>query len=134
MGRVARLQSARVTRWVETYPGKNLVRWYRKAFGVDELCAVVELRELGVPIPAEREERLRKQAANQARTVADWKPEESTGDWVREFPWSDDSFAFIAGYTSAGFPYGVIREEDDEDSSYLWRGDLDVEVHPDESR
>jgi len=28
---------------------------------------------------------------------------------------SDDTFYFIAGYTSSGFPYGVTREQPDED-------------------
>lgn len=66
MNRVARLQSARITEWAANYPGKNIVRGYCKWYGVDPLCAVVELRELGVPISAEREEEIRRSEAGKA--------------------------------------------------------------------
>jgi hypothetical protein len=39
MTRAGRLQSARETNWVANYQGANLVRGYRKWFGVDLLCA-----------------------------------------------------------------------------------------------
>jgi hypothetical protein len=42
----ARLQSA--THWIPTYTGKHIVRGYRKRFRVDVICAIQELRMLGV--------------------------------------------------------------------------------------
>ena len=44
------------------YRGKNLVRGYCNWYGVDALSAVIEFRQLGVSISAEREDELRKSA------------------------------------------------------------------------
>lgn len=66
MARVARLASATDTRWVESYTGGDLVRGYARWYGVDLVCAVIELRLLGVQITAEREEQARRTAAAQA--------------------------------------------------------------------
>ena len=46
--RQGRLQAAKT--WLRSYPGKNIARGYRKHFGVDSLCAIRELRLLGVAI------------------------------------------------------------------------------------
>jgi len=48
MTRQGRLSLARATRWVEKYEGKHIIKSYGKWFGVDPLCAIVELRMLGV--------------------------------------------------------------------------------------
>ena len=112
MSKPARLDSARATRWVENYTGKNIVRGYRNWYGVDEMAAVIELRELCVPIPAERENALREKAARRSVTAAGRKQrKKKEREWVEEYPDSDDTFAFIAGYTPAGFPYGTTWEE-----------------------
>lgn len=42
-------------KWIKTYRGKNLVKGYAKKFHVDNLCAVKELRILGIEISAECE-------------------------------------------------------------------------------
>lgn len=34
-------------------------------------------------------------------------------EWLEE-PMSDENFAFIAGYTSGGFPFGITHEEAEE--------------------
>lgn len=110
MKRSARLKSARATCWVEKYTGKNIIRGYRNWYGVDELCAVVELRALGVAISAERETQAREKAiAAEARKMA---KQEQAGKGYH--PDSDDTFAYIAGYTSAGLPYGTTWEELEE--------------------
>ena len=70
MSKPARLESARATRWVENYTGNNIVRGYRNWYGVDEMAAVIEIRELGVPIPVERETALREKAARRSVTAA----------------------------------------------------------------
>ncbi|MEI6166519.1 MAG: hypothetical protein WCS52_04935 [bacterium] len=106
MSREARLQSAKSVRWVETYKGKNVIRGYCKWYGVDPLCAVIELRSLGVAISAEREVQLRRSAISVS--VARKKKKVET---PRNLSDSDDTFAFIAGYTPGGFPYGVTWEE-----------------------
>jgi len=107
MKRAGRLQSARATGWVEAFQGKNIVRGYARWFGVDHLCAVKELRALGVSVPREREDQLRVTARNKAIARREAKERKSQA----EYPDSDDTFAFIAGYTSGGAPYGVTWEE-----------------------
>ena len=111
MSKAARLNSARSTRWVENYTGKSIMRGYRNWYGVDEMCAVIELRELGVPIPAEREAELREKAARRRVTAAGRKQRKKELCEVDEHPDSDGTFAFIAGYTPAGFAYGTTWEE-----------------------
>ena len=45
MNREARLQSAK--HWLPTYTGNDVVKGYRNWYGVDTVCAIVELRQLG---------------------------------------------------------------------------------------
>ena len=116
MTRAGRLASAKATQWVQNYIGKNIVRGYCKWFAVDTLCAVIELRALGVPISPEREEQLRRSVERKSRDRAARKRRE-VEDWD-EYPESDETFAYIAGYTPAGFPYGVTWEEIGEGSPW----------------
>ncbi|MDQ7065022.1 MAG: hypothetical protein Q9P90_12360 [candidate division KSB1 bacterium] len=48
MSRQARLQSA--AHWIKTYRGKNMIKGYAKWYGTDEICAIIELRMLGLDI------------------------------------------------------------------------------------
>lgn len=48
LNKKGRLQAAKF--WMSAYNGSNLVSGYSKHFGVDKLCAVSELRLLGVEI------------------------------------------------------------------------------------
>jgi hypothetical protein len=124
MTRRGRLSAARATRWVEQYKGKNIVAGYANWFAVDPLCAVIELRMLGVTIDAERERQIK--ATIEARTAERKRRQELRAQAQLEQlpPDSDETFAFIAGYTSAGAPYGITFEElggelpyfDDEDA------------------
>ena len=107
MDRTSRLQSAKVTKWIEKYTGKNIIRRYCKWFAVDPLCAVIELRKLGVPISAEEEEKLRRSAANKSLPRRQ-KVKEADSTLFGD---SDDTFAYIAGCTPGGVPYGVTWEE-----------------------
>lgn len=112
MKRAGRLRNARSTNWVENCTSKDLVKGYRNWYGTDALSAVIELQQLGVPGLEEREKKIRrdmelKQKANAARKSR----REEEDEWPLE---SDDTFAYIAGYTPGGAPYGVTREEWDE--------------------
>lgn len=71
MTRQARLASAAAAGWVGRYGGRDLVRGYARWFGVDRLCAVLELRRLGVAISADEEERARQHIATAARLRAE---------------------------------------------------------------
>ncbi|HEV3052929.1 MAG TPA: hypothetical protein VGX50_21660, partial [Longimicrobium sp.] len=95
-------------RWLASYRGKDPVRGYRKWFGVDKVCAIVELRMLGVDIPDARLEQARRdqqaRATHRARQREKYTARSSTREW-------DDEFAFIAGYTEGGAPYGITWDE-----------------------
>ena len=95
MRRPARLQAA--VKWRAGYGGKHIVRGYARWFGVDLLCAVVELRMLGVAIDAEYEQQVRRAIAARAEgraclraarlaaeLAAKTKPREI--DWPDEWP------------------------------------------------
>ena len=62
--RPARLMAA-VT-WRAGYGGKNIVRGYARWFGVDLICAITELRMLGVAVDPEYEAQLRRAIAGRA--------------------------------------------------------------------
>jgi hypothetical protein len=109
--RQGRLQAAKT--WLRSYPGKNIARGYRKHFGVDSLCAIRELRLLGVAIDPAYERAVL--AASRARN----KPKREENLISEETFYG---FAFIAGYTAGGAPYGITIEEaqflSDADLSY----------------
>lgn len=48
MIRLGRLQSAK--HWIPRYSGGNIVKGYKNWFGVDLVCAIKELRMLGVKL------------------------------------------------------------------------------------
>ena len=104
--RARRLRSAK--RWLVTYRGKDVVRGYRKRFDVSRVCAILELRMLGVDIPDARLEQARRdeqdRATHRARQKQKYAAPPPLPDW-------DDEFAFIAGYTEGGAPYGITRDE-----------------------
>lgn len=95
------------------YRGKNVVRGYKRWFGVSDVCAVLELRMLGVDVPDARLEEARRdeqaRAAHRARQKERHARTPAT-DGGREL-------AFIAGCTEGGAPYGITWSE--------WEG-LDV--------
>lgn len=55
MTREQRIASAKATSWVIQYSGKNIVKGYANWFAVDLMCAIQELRQLGVTIVPARE-------------------------------------------------------------------------------
>jgi len=95
------------------YTGKRLVHAYRKKYHTDLLCSIAELRLLGAVITVEYEE-----AVKQA--IADWlaqkqqKEAEKQEMLIALHDGQDEDFAFIAGYTSGGAPYGLTWEDWDE--------------------
>ncbi|THF84458.1 hypothetical protein [Cohnella fermenti] len=112
MNRHGRLQSA--ASWLKKYPGERYIYGYRKHFGVDTGTAIAELKILGVPLSEEMIQSARasaealvkqKQARKNKRMLRRQEEESS------EFPDSDETYAYIAGYTNWGFPYGITWAE-----------------------
>lgn len=110
MKREARLQNA--PRWLSTYPGANLLRGYERAFGVDLECAAVELGLLGIEVDPQQV------AAITASRAVSRILRQPTPPGTDAIPpgygeeW-DDTFAYIAGFTSGGAPFGVTWEEEE---------------------
>ena len=110
MNRHARLQCARDTKWTTQYKGKHILQGYSKCFGVDLLCAVNELRILGIKISAEREAELK--LSVEATATAKRKKKEAIKQ--REYDCSS-SDSDNAGYTNGGVPYGIRWEDLDDE-------------------
>lgn len=118
MKRPARLQAAKT--WLAKYPGKSVVTGYKKHFAVDVLCALAELQMLGVKLDPEYVQRVR--SSEQSRIEARRRERERRkaaapaafdGD-------SNETFAYIAGYTAGGVPYGITWEEMEEREGLAW--------------
>ncbi len=109
MNRSARLQNARATRWVENYSGKDPVQGYRRWYGVDLLTASIELQQLGVLGLEERKKQICKVIEKRAQANALRKQQIKSEEEVAYE--SDETFAYIAGHTSGGAPYGVTWGE-----------------------
>ena len=104
-----RLRSAKD--WIKTYSGKNVVKGYSKKYSVDKLCAIKELRVLGIEITEEYENRLQKSLeSNKQQRLSAKKKRENELNTLCGYE-SDEFFAVILGYTSGGFPYGVTHKE-----------------------
>lgn len=100
----------KAVQWVDSHWGKpaNMLRKYRRTFGVDWGCAIAELQVLGVVFPPEYLNQLRVTIAHQFADEKRYEPITLAGfsSDSDDGPCSDDTFAFIAGYTSGGVPYG----------------------------
>jgi hypothetical protein len=99
--RAARLTVARA--WLATFTGSRVVKSYARWFGVDPACALKELQILGVQLDPDHVAALQqtlksRRRARRAPTLAEPPFAEQE---------CDEYFAYIAGYTEAGFPYGV---------------------------
>lgn len=104
-----RIRSAKS--WIKTYSGNNVVKGYSKKYSVDKLCAVKELRMIGVEILEEYEKQLiNSMEALRQQRLSYKKKREDKLNALCGFE-SDENFAMIIGYTSGGFPYGVTYEE-----------------------
>lgn len=123
MKREARLQSAK--HWIPKYEGKNIVRGYAKWYGVDLLCSILELQMLGVHVDENYEANVRRSVETKAEQRTQRRLARKEEKFYDPYPDSDDTFAYIAGYTSWGFPYGVTWEEIGEEPP--WIDDEDIE-------
>jgi hypothetical protein len=106
MKRTARLKTART--WLKTYKGQNIVSGYRKHFGVDWVCAFKDLEILGIAIEPEYKNKVLNSAAC---AVATRRSRKLRRNEVFEYFDQDETFAYIAGYTEAGFAYGITWDE-----------------------
>ena len=117
MNRKRRLDAARA--WLPKYEGKNIVRGYRKHFGVDWICAFIELELLDIEIDPDYKENVLKTEEARAKARREKAVEkEDDIDWS----FQDFDFVYIAGYTSGGIPYGTRWDELDEAERDFYKG------------
>jgi len=90
MKRAARLSNAQA--WLPKYDGKNVVRGYRKRYGVDLLCAIAELQMLNVHLDPIYIERVHTTVKNQIVRKAT-KKKATSPDAMLE---ADTVFVYIA--------------------------------------
>jgi hypothetical protein len=109
MSRAARLQSGR--HWLRSFSGKRVVRSYARWFGVDLMCAAKELQMLGLDLSADYLEALRRTATGRPRHFRDVAEEAKA---VNVEPLCNEEFAYIAGYTEAGLPFGISWQKNVE--------------------
>lgn len=109
MNRKARIQSARM--WLQKYNGKNIASGYWKHFAVDWACAFKELEMLEIKLDSEYMKKVLKSVedktvARQHKKILQKRSSELEEGAIEQ----DENFAYIAGYTSAGFAYGITWE------------------------
>jgi hypothetical protein len=110
MRRSSRLKAARV--WLPEYQGKNIAAGYRKHFGVDWACAFKELKMLGVQLNPDYVAAVLRSVAHAIEIRKRRKVERKQMREAQEADVDqDENFAYIVGYTPAGFAYGVTWEE-----------------------
>jgi len=112
MKRPARLQAAKT--WLLTQKGRTPAQIgasYRKWYGVDWPCAIQELTHLGVVFDPEWVAQLMRSldGHHRARAARRMANENPTANGFAED--SNEHFAYIAGYTENGVPFGVTWEE-----------------------
>ena len=110
--REERLRKGR--QWLTTYKGtvKHLLKHYRERFHVDTITASKDLKALGVNYTQEQLDTIRK---NEEERIRQKHLQKTKKEQERLFELygdtCDDRFAYIAGYTSGGAPYGSTWEE-----------------------
>jgi hypothetical protein len=110
MNRSQRLQSA--VEWMKKYEGKNIVKSYSKWYGVNTFCAMTELEKLGMKFSEKRKTQL---CQGEVDRGSQKQLRKMRREALREVNYdSDETFAFIAGYTDGGFPFGITYEEMEE--------------------
>jgi hypothetical protein len=103
-----RLNSA--LEWIKGYDGKNIISGYAKWFGVDEICAIIELKTIGTSIPEQIEKQIIDSHNARIEQKRIDKENRKKRDDISVID-SDDDFAYIVGYTPGGFPYGLTHDE-----------------------
>ena len=116
-------RKAKAEKWVAEYDGTpyggDIIKAYRKKFAVDRMKAVEELQMLGVSLTKEQIDREKAavkayqdiQRAKKAKRKRLREQKRMQKDIPVFHEDQDETFYYIAGYTSGGAPYGVTWEE-----------------------
>lgn len=102
-----RLQSGK--QWLANYTGTHPVRSYMKWYGVDLHCAITELQLLGLKLEKDTLEQML--LAKEKMMAARKRKKEQAKLMEAITAENEDDFAYIAGFTSGGCPYGITNKE-----------------------
>ncbi|MBM7653498.1 hypothetical protein [Neobacillus cucumis] len=107
-----RLQNAK--KWIEQYDRNNLAKCYSKWFGVDLVCAITELEMLGYKFEQSYKDQVKRtlESRHKQKEKRKQEKEQVKDEW-------DNMFYFVAGYTENGFPFGITKEEMEEDKQNI---------------
>lgn len=99
--------------WLTIYTGtpKKIVKHYRKRFHLDINTAIRDLQEIGVEFTQEYLDAVKRSEEERIRQKHEKEATRKQAEWDALYEDSDDTFAYIAGYTPGGAPYGTTWEE-----------------------
>ena len=106
--------------WAQSFPreigtGNALIKAYKRRYGLTRITALKELQSLGYSFSQqviERQYRIVEQEKQQLARRKQKKKQRKEQQYSCSFaPDQDETFFYIAGYTSGGAPYGVTWEE-----------------------
>ena len=102
-----RLQSGK--QWLANYTGTHAVRSYMKWYGVDLFCAITELQLLGFQL---EKNTLEQMLLAKEKIMAARKRKKEQAKLIEIITAENEyDFAYIAGFTSGGCPYGITNKE-----------------------
>jgi RimJ/RimL family protein N-acetyltransferase len=102
-------QLLKAAQWLPTYGGTKIVKAYKKRFCVDVNSAVRDLLELGYEFQPGYVDNLLKSETARLEQMNAQKEERRRRE--NAIDRQDNGFAYVAGYTSGGAPYGVTWDE-----------------------
>jgi len=95
--------------WIVTYKGtpKKIVKHYKERFHVDTVCALKDLQEIGVEFTQEYLDAVKRSEEERLKQKRMQRMQKEQEKLALMYDDCDDTFAFIAGYTDGGAPYGT---------------------------
>lgn len=107
--REKRIQKAQ--EWLMQQDGKHIVKKYRKKTKVDIYTALRDLEAAGYVFAPGQLENIKRCEMKRVEALHKKKKEKHDQEWGKQYEDYDDTYAFIAGYTSNGVAYGTTWEE-----------------------
>jgi hypothetical protein len=108
------IRTEKANEWLEQYNGESLVKDYSKVFGLNLKNSLKELVKLGATISSEERDNIRRLIKEKEQQRINKRDIRKRRAEAIEFEYYDETYAFIAGYTEGGAPYGITHEEMEE--------------------
>ncbi|MBU0495136.1 MAG: hypothetical protein KKA73_26480 [Chloroflexi bacterium] len=109
--------------WLSTYAGDHVAQAYRRRYGVDWPTAFKELELLGIELDSGYQELVRESVRGQTEASKRRRREQAAQTEELLAGYQGANFAYLAGYTNWGFPYGITWAEMETSELEGWRTD-----------